>query len=140
MRQDIRIKSETGKSQTVDPPPLPADTTGGGILLRGVGHAYGELRSLDRIDLKVEAHGVIGLVGPSGCGKSTLLELICGLREQSGGTVEVGGHTAAADRLAIDCVDLMETAPKVTVLLVIDSEGGLTGALHLHDLFRARVV
>jgi len=49
-------------------------------------------------------------------------------------------RTITADRLAIDCVDLMETAPKVTVLLVIDSEGGLTGALHLHDLFRARVV
>jgi arabinose-5-phosphate isomerase len=49
-------------------------------------------------------------------------------------------RTITADRLAIDCVDLMETAPKVTVLLVTDSEGRLTGALHLHDLFRARVV
>jgi arabinose-5-phosphate isomerase len=45
-----------------------------------------------------------------------------------------------ADRLAIDCVALMETAPKVTVLLVQDGEGRLEGALHLHDLFRARVV
>jgi arabinose-5-phosphate isomerase len=49
-------------------------------------------------------------------------------------------RTITADRLAIDCVDLMETAPKVTVLLVTDGEGRLTGALHLHDLFRARVV
>lgn len=49
-------------------------------------------------------------------------------------------RTITADRLAIDCVDLMETAPKVTVLLVIDGEDRLTGALHLHDLFRARVV
>jgi arabinose-5-phosphate isomerase len=45
-----------------------------------------------------------------------------------------------ADRLAIDCVDLMEAAPKVTVLLVVDDERRLVGALHLHDLFRARVV
>jgi len=44
------------------------------------------------------------------------------------------------DRLAIDCVELMETAPKVTVLLVVDDERNLVGALHLHDLFRARVV
>ena len=49
-------------------------------------------------------------------------------------------RTIAADRLAIDCVDLMETAPKVTVLLVVDGDGRLVGALHLHDLFRARVV
>ena len=35
---------------------------------------------------------------------------------------------------------LMETAPKVTALLVVDDDGRLVGALHLHDLFRARVV
>jgi NitT/TauT family transport system ATP-binding protein len=100
VRQDTRIKPQTGKSQTVDPPPPLADTTAGGILLRGVGHSYGELRTLDFLDLAVDAHGVVGLVGPSGCGKSTLLELICGLREQSSGTIEVGGHAAAAERLA----------------------------------------
>ena len=49
-------------------------------------------------------------------------------------------RTIAPDRLAIDCVDLMETPPKVTVLLVVDGDGRLAGALHLHDLFRARVV
>jgi hypothetical protein len=34
----------------------------------------------------------------------------------------------------------METPPKVSQLLVVDGAGGLIGALHLHDLFRARVV
>ncbi|MGN6664340.1 MAG: ABC transporter ATP-binding protein [Solirubrobacterales bacterium] len=100
MRQDTRIKTQTGTSRTVDPPPSPADTTGETILLRGVEHAYGELRTLDRLDLEVPAHGVVGLVGPSGCGKSTLLELICGLREPSAGSVAVGGETAAEGRLA----------------------------------------
>jgi arabinose-5-phosphate isomerase len=49
-------------------------------------------------------------------------------------------RTIAPDRLAIDCVELMETPPKVTQLLVVDAERRLVGALHLHDLFRARVV
>jgi arabinose-5-phosphate isomerase len=44
------------------------------------------------------------------------------------------------DRLAIDCVELMETPPRVTALLVADEAGVLVGALHLHDLFRARIV
>jgi arabinose-5-phosphate isomerase len=44
------------------------------------------------------------------------------------------------DRLAIDCVELMEAPPKVTQLLVVDLERKLLGALHLHDLFRAKVV
>jgi arabinose-5-phosphate isomerase len=44
------------------------------------------------------------------------------------------------DRLAIDCIELMETPPKVSQLLVVDDEQRLVGALHLHDLFRAKVV
>ena len=44
------------------------------------------------------------------------------------------------DELAIDCVELMEAAPKVSQLLVVDDGGKLVGALHLHDLFRAKVV
>ncbi|MEO8738965.1 MAG: KpsF/GutQ family sugar-phosphate isomerase [Casimicrobiaceae bacterium] len=44
------------------------------------------------------------------------------------------------DALAIDCVELMETAPKVSQLLVVDGGGRLVGALHVHDLFRAKVV
>lgn len=65
----------------------------------GASHAYGDLRTLDALDLTAEAHSVIGLVGPSGCGKSTLLELICGLQEQRAGTIAVGGATAAHERL-----------------------------------------
>ena len=49
-------------------------------------------------------------------------------------------RTIGPDRLAIDCVDLMETVPKVMVLLVADDDKRLVGALHMHDLFRARVV
>jgi arabinose-5-phosphate isomerase len=49
-------------------------------------------------------------------------------------------RTIGADALAIDCVERMETAPKVSQLLVVDAESRLVGALHLHDLFRAKVV
>ncbi len=42
--------------------------------------------------------------------------------------------------LAIDCVERMETAPKVMQLLVVDDERRLVGVVHMHDLFRARVV
>ena len=42
--------------------------------------------------------------------------------------------------LASECVALMEATPKVTQLLVVDAQDHLVGALHIHDLFRARVV
>lgn len=44
------------------------------------------------------------------------------------------------ERLAIECVELMERTPKITQLLVVDAADRLVGALHIHDLFRARVV
>jgi NitT/TauT family transport system ATP-binding protein len=81
-----------------------ASPAGGGadtaVSLRALGHSYGELRAIQRLDLEAPAHGVLGLVGPSGCGKSTLLEVIAGLREPSAGEVAVGGARDAAGRLA----------------------------------------
>jgi ABC-type nitrate/sulfonate/bicarbonate transport system ATPase subunit len=72
---------------------------GAGIEATALGHAYGDLQTIERLDLALAPHGVLGLVGPSGCGKSTLLELICGLREPTAGTLAVGGGGEAAARL-----------------------------------------
>jgi len=71
-----------------------------GVSIRALRHCYGELRTVEQIDLEAAPHGVIGLVGPSGCGKSTLLELICGLQEPLSGELEVGGVSKAHERLA----------------------------------------
>ena len=90
------------KPQIAEPDQISSarEQSGGELSLRGVSHSYGELVSLDRIDLEVSAGRVVGLVGPSGCGKSTLLELICGLREPSGGAISVAGSSDARERLA----------------------------------------
>jgi len=74
-----------------------ADAT---ISMRGLRHSYGELRTIDGLDLAAPARTVLGVVGPSGCGKSTLLELLAGLREPDGGDVEVGGAGDGGGRLA----------------------------------------
>jgi len=49
-------------------------------------------------------------------------------------------RTVRPEQLAVDCVEIMEAAPKVSQLLVVDAQRRLVGALHLHDLFRARIV
>jgi ABC-type nitrate/sulfonate/bicarbonate transport system ATPase subunit len=69
------------------------------VSIRGLGHSYGELRTIDRLDLEASEHETIGLVGPSGCGKSTLLELVCGLLEPGAGTVSVAGESEGRGRL-----------------------------------------
>jgi NitT/TauT family transport system ATP-binding protein len=58
----------------------------------------GEVHALAGVELHVAAGEVVGVVGPSGCGKSTLLELIAGLQEPDGGSVEVAGTATAAGR------------------------------------------
>ncbi|MCW2978996.1 MAG: hypothetical protein JWO14_723 [Solirubrobacterales bacterium] len=70
------------------------------VVARDLSHSYGELRSLERIDLAVGDDEVVALVGPSGCGKSTLLEIVCGLRDHSAGEIAVEGDTGAAARLS----------------------------------------
>ena len=100
MRQDTSMKPESGQSQTALTSPAALPNIEGGVSLTALRHSFGELQTLAGIDLEVPAGSVVGLVGPSGCGKSTLLELICGLREQTGGRVAVAGREDAAERLA----------------------------------------
>jgi ABC-type nitrate/sulfonate/bicarbonate transport system ATPase subunit len=74
--------------------------SGTAVEIRGLAHAFGTLRAIERLDLDVRAGEVQGIVGPSGCGKSTLLELVSGLRAPQVGTIEVEGADSAAERLA----------------------------------------
>lgn len=57
-----------------------------------VSHAYGKLKSLRRVSLRVETGEIICLLGPSGCGKTTLLRIIAGLEEDYRGQVTFGGQ------------------------------------------------
>ncbi|HMU27572.1 MAG TPA: ABC transporter ATP-binding protein [Solirubrobacterales bacterium] len=69
------------------------------VSARGLTHRFGPLDVLGGVDLEIEAGALLALAGPSGSGKSTLLEITGGLREQSGGLVEVNGSADAAGRL-----------------------------------------
>jgi ABC-type nitrate/sulfonate/bicarbonate transport system ATPase subunit len=91
-------EAEDAVSEDSGGEPAGGPQAGVALAIEGLGHRYGELRVLERLDLVAEPGSVVGLVGPSGCGKSTLLELIAGLRQPEEGRIEVGG-VEAADRL-----------------------------------------
>jgi ABC-type nitrate/sulfonate/bicarbonate transport system ATPase subunit len=59
-----------------------------GVTVAEVRKAFGPVQALDRVSLEAAPREVVAVVGPSGCGKSTLLELVCGLAEPDGGSVE----------------------------------------------------
>jgi len=48
-------------------------------------------------------------------------------------------RTIGADRLAAEAADVME-AHRINQLLVVDDDGALAGALHIHDLTHAKVI
>jgi len=48
-------------------------------------------------------------------------------------------HTVHLDKLAVEAVQIMETN-RINQLLVVDDDGHLAGALHIHDLTRAKVI
>lgn len=75
----------SGSSEAVSPAATPA------IRLSELTVSYGPIRSLDGVDLTVEAGERVALVGPSGAGKSSLLNVVAGLVDPTAGTVEVLG-------------------------------------------------
>lgn len=101
MRQDTNMTpTEARDFAAGSPAPVSRSAANAAVSIRDLGHSYGALTTIERLDLELPAHGVLGLVGPSGCGKSTLLELIAGLQEPSRGEIEVGGADGAPERLA----------------------------------------
>ena len=54
--------------------------------------------ALEGISLRAAPGEIVAVVGPSGCGKTTLLELVCGLIEPSGGTVDAQPAALMAQR------------------------------------------
>lgn len=59
--------------------------------ISGLTKYYGDNLVLDRIDLDVDIHEVVGLIGASGSGKSTLLRCINRLVEYDAGTIKLDG-------------------------------------------------
>jgi ABC-2 type transport system ATP-binding protein len=109
----------TGRSARPRPPELrPA------VRCRALRKQYGELVAVDGLDLDVRAGECFGLLGPNGAGKTTTIEILEGLIEADGGTVEVLGRTWATAGAALReriGVQLQETQlpPKLTAAEVV---------------------
>jgi branched-chain amino acid transport system permease protein len=53
---------------------------------------FGGLKALNRVDLKVAAGTVHGLIGPNGSGKSTMMNVLTGIYQPTDGSVEFKGQ------------------------------------------------
>jgi len=74
--------------------------------------AYGSIRALDGVDLRVPGGSLFGLLGPNGAGKSTLIKALVGTLRPSGGTARVLGFDPLADRAKLRAqIGYMPQAP-----------------------------
>jgi multiple sugar transport system ATP-binding protein len=60
------------------------------VVLQSVSKSFGDVKAVDRVDLKILDKEFLTLLGPSGCGKTTTLRLIAGLEELSEGDIYIG--------------------------------------------------
>jgi iron(III) transport system ATP-binding protein len=72
------------------------------VELSGLGKAFGLVRVLDGVSLKVPTGAFTSLLGPSGCGKTTLLNLIGGLDKPTEGEIRFGGDLVYSAAQAVD--------------------------------------
>lgn len=95
--------------------------------------AYGGLRALNGVSLRVPERGLVGLIGPNGAGKTTLFGAVSGLVRPRGG------------RVLIDGVDVTRASAQVRARLGLartfqrlELFGDLTVREHLVVAYRAR--
>ncbi len=89
-------------------------------------------KALDDVSLDIEDGEILALLGPNGAGKTTLISIICGLVNQTSGSVAVGGHDIQADyRAARSLIGLVPQEVAVetfeTVISTVRFSRGLFG-------------
>jgi ABC-2 type transport system ATP-binding protein len=76
-----------------------SDIEAGAVELRGLRKTYrtsaGSIQAVRGIDVAVAAGETVALLGPNGAGKSTTIDILLGLQQQDGGTVNVFGRSPA---------------------------------------------
>ncbi len=62
------------------------------IVCQSLSKFYGRHNALQDVNLKVGRGKIIGLLGPNGSGKTTLIKLLCGLLQQTSGSLLIDGQ------------------------------------------------
>ena len=71
------------------------------VLAQHVTKWYGPRRAVSDVSFAIESGEIVGLLGPNGSGKSTIFRILTGYLAPSSGRVEVAGHDAVTDSLAV---------------------------------------
>jgi ABC-2 type transport system ATP-binding protein len=72
---------------------------GRGVLsVQHLSKSYGDTIAVDRISFDVCRHEIVGLLGPNGAGKTTTINMILGVLQPDGGSIQIDGVDLTAYR------------------------------------------
>ncbi|TCC91058.1 ABC transporter ATP-binding protein [Pedobacter hiemivivus] len=61
------------------------------LKIEGLSHRYSSAWAIQDINLNIDQTGVVGLLGSNGAGKSTTMNILCGVLNQTAGSVYING-------------------------------------------------
>ena len=91
-------------------------TKGNGFAIQtlGISRTFGNIVSVDGIDLSVKEGELFSLLGPNGAGKTTTIKMLCCLLRPSSGTATIMGHDVQKDPIAVKKV--IDLSPQETAI------------------------
>ncbi len=102
------------------------------IDVEGVTRRFGDFTAVAKVDFRIAAGEIVGLLGHNGAGKTTLMKMITGYLAPSAGTIRVDGVSVSEDpRHAQARIGYLPENcplyPEMTVVEYLDFQAGLHG-------------
>jgi branched-chain amino acid transport system ATP-binding protein len=102
---------------------------GGNILVATkVTRRFGGLVAVNEVDFTIPEGSIVSLIGPNGAGKTTFFNVLLGIIDPTGGSVEFRGRQMIARPRRVGLESLVWVAPSVLIVLVALALG-TTGVL-----------
>jgi ABC-2 type transport system ATP-binding protein len=91
------------------------------LKIENLSHRYSTAWAIRDINLEIDQTGVIGLLGSNGAGKSTTMNIVCGVVNQTEGTVTINGYdTRKQPELSKMEIGFLPQTPPVYTDLTVD--------------------
>jgi ABC-type branched-subunit amino acid transport system ATPase component len=109
-------------------PAAAAPTTDAPVLLeaRGLTRRFGGLVACRDVDLRIPTGGIVSIIGPNGAGKTTFFNVVAGIIDPSGGSVDFRGRTLISRQRRTWLEPVFWVLPAL-IVLVVESLLGVFG-------------